>query len=201
MMRPVRKPLPPKAAPDRCGAAPAEASAFAECVIVGRVGTPYGVKGWLRILSFTLPPSNLLQYRPWRLRLPQGPGGSDAAGRWDECDLRTVQPHGEGFIASFSGVGDRDAALGLAGAEIGVPAGCLPPLPADEFYWRDLIGLRVLNLNGAELGMVQRLLPTGGHDVLVVQGDGEALIPFVDLYVVDVRVEEGCIRVDWDGLD
>ena len=201
MMRPVRKRLPPTKTPDRYGAQLADAAASAGVVAVGQVGAPYGVRGWLRIVSFTLPPSNLLNYRPWHLRLPQGSGKADGRGRWDRCDLRTLKPHGEGFIASFFGVADRDAALRLSGAEIGVPAGSLPPLPADEFYWRDLIGLRVLNQRGKELGLVERLLPTGGHDVLVVQGGAEALIPFVEPYVVDVRVQEGCIHVDWDGLD
>lgn len=144
MMRPVRKRLPPTKTPDRYGAQLADAAASAGVVAVGQVGAPYGVRGWLRIVSFTLPPSNLLNYRPWRLRLPQGSGKADGWGCWDRCDLRTVKPHGEGFIASFFGVADRDAALRLSGAEIGVPAGSLPPLPADEFYWRDLIGLQVL---------------------------------------------------------
>ena len=184
--------------PDLAADEPADASAAAQFVAVGRVGGPYGVRGWLRIVSFTVPPANLLNYRPWSLRLPQRPA---AWGCWRPCNLGVAKAHGEGFIASFGGVADRSAAMRLSGAQVGVPVSSLPPLPEDEFYWRDLIGLRVLNHNGDELGLVQRLLPTGGHDVLVVRGGAaEVLIPFVEVYVTEVRPEEGCIRVRWEGL-
>ena len=170
----------------------------ADMVVIGQVGGPYGVRGWVHVLSFTAPPAGLLSYAPWHLRLKRDAGAPDA---WCLRDRAAAKTHGEGFVASFDRIGDRSAALQLAGAEIGVTADRLPPLSEDEFYWRDLIGLRVLNNNGDELGLVQRLLPTGGHDVLVVRGGAaEVLIPFVEVYVTEVRPEEGCIRVRWEGL-
>ena len=197
-MRPVRKRLPQRRTADHCGAALAAAPASAEVVAIGQVGAPYGVRGWLHIVSFTAPPSNLLNYQPWQLRLARG---ADAWDCWRPCALEAVKAHGEAYVASFADIQDRGAAVRLAGAQIGVPASSLPPLQEDEFYWRDLIGLRVLNQNGEDLGVVERLLPAGGHDVMVVRGAAELLIPFVDVYVTDVRLDEGCIRIEWEGMD
>ena len=169
-------------------------------VTVGRVGGAYGVQGWVRVVSFTDPPSNLLDYQPWHLR-KQGTGG--AVPCWQLQPAEAVKPHRDGFVARFPDVGDRDAALRLAGAEIGVPAASLPAPGEGEFYWRDLIGLRVVDQNGKELGVVRRLLPTGVHDVMAIEGgeDGgeEVLIPFVSAHVRAVRIQNGVIEVDWQA--
>ena len=169
-------------------------------VTVGQVGGAYGVRGWVRIVSFTDPPSNLLGYQPWHLRLA-GAGCGEPG--WHLCSAQAVRPHRDGFVARFAKVADRDAALRLAGAEIGVPQDRLPAPGEDEFYWRDLIGLRVVDQHGAELGVVRRLMPTGGHDVMAIQGRDaggeELLIPFVSAHVGAVRIEAGVIEVDWEA--
>lgn len=170
----------------------------ADMVVIGQVGGPYGVRGWVHVLSFTEPPAGLLGYAPWHLRLKREAG---AWGTWRRHDREAAKAHGEGFVASFGRIGDRNAALRLAGAEIGVTADRLPPLSEDEFYWRDLIGLRVLNQHGEALGEVRRLMSNGAQDVLVVGGDAETLIPFVSAHVAEVRLQEGCIHVHWEGLD
>ncbi len=169
-------------------------------VTVGQVGGAYGVQGWVRIVSFTDPPSNLLDYQPWHLRVR----GTDAGeSRWRPCPAQDIRPHRGGFVARFREVADRDAAARLSGAEIAVPQACLPAPGDGEFYWRDLIGLRVVDQNGVELGMVGRLMPTGVHDVLVVQGGrqggAEVLIPFVNAHVRAVRVQDGVIAVHWQA--
>ena len=167
----------------------------ADMVVIGQVGGPYGVRGWVHVLSFTVPAAGLLGYAPWHLRLKR------EAGAWRLHDREAAKAHGEGFVASFGRIADRNAALQLAGAEIGVTADCLPPLSDEEFYWRDLIGLRVLNQRGEALGTVRCLLSNGAQDVLVVGGDAETLIPFVSAHVAQVRQQEGCIHVRWEGLD
>ena len=169
-------------------------------VTVGQVGGAYGVQGWVRIVSFTDPPSNLLDYQAWHLRVKREDGQNP---RWQPCLAQAIRPHGDGFVARFREVADRDAALQLSGAEIGVPQACLPAPGDGEFYWRDLIGLRVVDQDGMELGVVGQLMPTGVHDVLVVQGGGgggqEVLIPFVSAHVGAVRIQDGVIEVHWEA--
>ncbi|MCY4215027.1 MAG: ribosome maturation factor RimM [Gammaproteobacteria bacterium] len=169
-------------------------------VTVGQVGGAYGVQGWVRIVSFTDPPSNLLDYQPWHLR-EQGADGRES--RWQPRPAEAIRPHRGGFVARFREVADRDAAARLSGVEIAVPKACLPAPGEGEFYWRDLIGLRVVDQNGVELGVVEQLMPTGVHDVLVVQGRGqggaEVLIPFVNAHVGAVRVRDGVIEVHWQA--
>ena len=169
-------------------------------VTVGQVGGAYGVQGWVRIVSFTDPPSNLLDYQPWHLRL-KGAGRGEP--RWQPFPAEAIRPHGDGFVARFREVGDRDAALRLSGAEIAIPEASLPAPDAGEFYWRDLVGLQVLDQNGVELGVVRRLIPTGVHDVMVIEGGevggDEVLIPFVNAHVGAVRIQDGVIEVHWEA--
>jgi len=169
-------------------------------VTVGQVGGAYGVQGWVRIVSFTDPPSNLLDYQPWHLRVRAADGRESG---WQPCSAQDIKTHRGGFVARFREVADRAAAARLRGAEIAVPHACLPASGDGEFYWRDLIGLRVVDQNGVELGVVGRLMPTGVHDVLVVQGarqgGAEVLIPFVKAHVGAVRVQDGVIEVHWQA--
>jgi 16S rRNA processing protein RimM len=108
--------------------------------------------------------------------------------------------HGRGVIAKLAGVDEREAAAALKGAEVAVARASLPQAPAGEYYWADLQGLRVINLQGEELGRVSHLLETGANDVLVVRGERERLIPFVAAYVVKVDLAGGELVVDW-GAD
>ena len=164
-------------------------------VVVGVVGAPFGVKGWAHVTSYTDPPGNLLDYGPWQLR---GETGTNDPG-WAPIEVE-AQRHGGGLIARFSGVRDRDAAVDLRGAGIGVSAGVFPVPEHGEYYWRDLIGSAVVNRAGRRLGEVQRLFATPAHDVLVVVDDqGERLIPFVSEWVVAVIPECRRVVVDWQA--
>lgn len=162
-----------------------------EVVVVARVAGAYGVRGWVRVQSFTDPAENLLEYDPWLLK---GDGGWRPAGR---LQART---QGQGLVAQFEGVSDRDAAEALNNALIGVPASSLPTTAADEYYWRDLVGLSVLAADGTRLGRVVEMLATGANDVMVVSlepGGERELIPFDRRYVPEVDLERGFVRVDW----
>ncbi len=161
-----------------------------EMVVVGRLGTPFGVKGWVHVSSFTDPPENLLAYRPWNLRRRSG---------WQAVQVEAVKPHQKGFVALLDGVSDRDAAFAFNGAEIGVSSDVLPAPSPGEYYWKDLIGLRAERMDGALLGQVESLLETGAHDVLVIKGErGEVLVPFVDAVVKEVDIVAGRLVADWD---
>ena len=160
----------------------------AALVVVGRIGAPHGIAGAVRVASFTQPPENLLDYAPWMVRCADGfvVMTRDSA-RWQ----------GQNLIVRLTGVNDRDAALALRGRDIAVPRSALPKLAPDEgFYWHDLIGMSVVDSVRGPLGEVRDLLETGAHDVLVI-GDGDLLIPFVDAFVTEVDQAERIIRVTW----
>ena len=164
-------------------------------VLVGLVGAPFGVKGWAHVRSYTDPPDNLLGYAPWQLRAETGTDGTG----WTPLEVE-AQRHGDGLIARFAGVGDREAVVELRGRGIGVSASALPTPEQGEYYWRDLIGSEVVNKAGVPIGEVQRLFATPAHDVLVVVDDvGERLIPFVSEWVVAVLPERARVVVDWEA--
>lgn len=161
-----------------------------ELVIVGRVGAPHGVDGAVRVRSATQPPENIERYRPWLV------GDGEC---FREVVVERLEPYRDGYLARLAGVDDRDRAQALSGALIAVPRSALPSLEAGrEYYWQDLIGLAVRQVDGTPLGRVTNLLETGANDVLIVQdGRLERLIPFVEAFVVAVDLPEGCIVVDW----
>ncbi|MCC5860100.1 MAG: ribosome maturation factor RimM [Ectothiorhodospiraceae bacterium] len=159
-------------------------------IVLGRIGGPHGVKGWVRIQSFTDPRENILSYPRWFL----GRGA-----QWAAYELSDGRMQGKSVVALLSGVESREAAESLKGREIAVPRDELPPLPEGEYYWADLIGLRVRTVDGVDLGVVDHLIQTGANDVLVVRGDRERLIPMVvGQYVKRVDLDAGRMDVDWD---
>ena len=144
----------------------------------------------MRVFSYTQPRENIVYYRPWYL---------NREGEWQEHELAEGRVHGKGVVARLAGCENRDQAGSLIGTEVGIRRGQLPATRPGEYYWSDLLGLKVVTLNGALLGTVDHLLETGANDVLVVRGEREHLIPFVMERVVDeVDLEAGEIRVDWD---
>lgn len=163
-----------------------------DVVVIGHIGGAYGVKGWVHVVSYTDPPGNLLSYRPWSLQQV------DERDAWRPMDCSAVRSHGDGFVAMFEGVQDRERAQLLKGSRIGVAAHRLPAVDDGEFYWRDLIGQTVVNQRGETLGCVERLIETGARDVLVIRGQRETLIPFVEQFVIEVDIDKRMIRVDWD---
>ncbi|MDD9819025.1 MAG: ribosome maturation factor RimM [Gammaproteobacteria bacterium] len=160
-------------------------------VTLGRINGLYGVRGGVRVFSHTRPPENILAYRDWLLC---GDDGSMQAIR-----ARGAR-HGRGLVAYLDGVTDREQARALLGARIAVPRAALPPPAAGEYYWHDLIGLRVRDRQGRGLGRIERLLETGAQDVLQVIGEREYLIPWVPGSVVElVDLQAGVVRVCWEA--
>ena len=155
---------------------------------MGRVTAPHGVRGWIRVRAFTESADGLANYPRWWL------GGQ--AG-WVSWHVEAVEPHRQGLAAKLEGCEDREAAAALAKFDIAVPREALPKVEADQFYWDDLIGLAVSNVEGVGLGTVTSLLETGANDVLVVTGERERLIPFVAPVIVEVDLAGARLRVDW----
>lgn len=158
---------------------------------MGRVLGPFGVRGWVKLKTFTENLENLAGYPTWWVTV---------AGNEKPMRLEDVEIHSSHMVAKLAGVDDRDQAFALRGAEVSIPREALPPAEEGEFYWADLVGLDVVNLQGEHLGQVIDLLETGANDVLVVKGDRERLLPYVDAIVLEVNLAESKIRVDW-GLD
>jgi 16S rRNA processing protein RimM len=160
----------------------------ADLVIMGRVIGPRGIKGWIKIKTFTEFPDSLADFESWWLNQ----GGSWRLHAVEESELVHL-----GFSAKLQGCEDRNAAELLRGMEIALPRSALP-MDADSIYWVDLIGLSVANEAGESLGTVDSLMETGANDVLVVKQDGkEQLIPYTERTVVSVDLAAKRIVVDW----
>jgi 16S rRNA processing protein RimM len=164
--------------------------ALRQPVILGRVVGLFGVRGWVKVHSYTEPREALLEYRGWLL-------GRD--GDWQQVDVAEGRQHGKGIVVRLQGIEDRDAAAELLGSDIGVDRDALPEAEDGRYYWADLEGLTVVHRDGTELGKVAYLMATGANDVLVVDGPVERLIPFVpETVILDVDLAAGVIRVDWE---
>jgi 16S rRNA processing protein RimM len=159
-------------------------------LIVGRVGSPYGVKGWNHVASFTDPPEQILNYQPWHLTL---------SGKTQTVKITNSRKHGKSVVVQFTNCTDRDKAHMFTGAEIAIDAKQLPSLPSDEYYWTDLIGLTVITTQGQILGTIQQFLATGSNDVFVVTGDKRRLLPYLmNQVVLEIDLAKKIMRVDWD---
>ncbi len=162
-----------------------------EYVPVGKISGAFGVKGWVKIYSFTDPRENILSYSPLYL---------SRKGVWVEVKVVEGRLQGKGVVMSLDGVTDRDQVLPLVGVELAIAKTQLKPAGKDEYYWSDLIGMTVVNAQQEQLGQVDSLLENGVHDVLVVVNIDkiERLIPFVlDDIVELVDLNNKIIRVDW----
>lgn len=161
-------------------------------VLVGRMHGAFGVRGEIKLESFTDPKPSVLRYQPWTLR--------DAQGNERTLDGARGRETAKGVVATLPGVDDRDAAEALRGTEVWVPRSALPAPQPGEYYWVDLEGLRVVNLDGVAFGTVSHLFSTGANDVVVVQGERERMLPFLQPDVVrSVDFDAGLVTVDWDA--
>ncbi|WP_241607843.1 ribosome maturation factor RimM [Rosenbergiella australiborealis] len=166
-------------------------------LVLGKLGAPYGIRGWLKVFSSTENAESIFDYQPWFIH---------HAGKWQLIELESWRHHNQDLIIKVKGIDDRDAAAQLTNAEISVNAADLPALDNGDYYWKDLMGCKVVNLQGYEMGKVIDLMETGSNDVLVVKanlkdafGAKERLIPFLDEQVIrKVDLATSTIEVDWD---
>ena len=168
---------------------------------VGYVSGPFGITGQIRVTPFSTDADALLSVKSWWLDKPS----------LQSVQVRTAKLHGGDVVATLVGLSGRDAAEALKGAAVSIPRSAFPQLPADEFYWSDLIGLAVVNLAGEALGSVTdmmhngaqsilRITPVSAGGVVTAEQAPERLIPFVDQFVKTVDQTTKTITVDW-GLD
>lgn len=157
-------------------------------VALGYISAIHGIKGWVKIHSWTRPIEAILGYQPWLLGEEHKP-----------VTIVDGRKQGKSLVALLPGVDDREQASVFVGQKIFVHREQLPETDPDEYYWSDLEGLEVYTLGGQILGRVDRLMETGANDVLVIHGQREHLVPFIQgQFVKRIDLEAGRIDVDWD---
>jgi len=166
--------------------------------VVARITGAHGIKGWVKVHSYTQPAENVFSYKPWWVKLD---------GCWRELETDSFRAQGKGMVAHLRGVDDRNKAEGFSGLDVCVLREQFEALADNEHYWYQLEGLQVYSLVGTArvlLGEVSGFLETGANDVLVVKGTDdsidrqERLIPYVDQYLLKIDTDAGEILVDWD---
>ncbi len=168
-----------------------------DLVVLGKFGAVYGINGWLKVNSYTDIPEGIFDYTPWQIQLQ---------GNWRQVQISSKKRHGNGLIVKLAEVSDRDQAQLYVNADIAVERSALPQLAEGDYYWRDLMGMAVVNEAGYHLGEVVDMMETGSNDVLVVKanksdafGKTERLLPFLtDSVIKEVNNAERRILVDWD---
>lgn len=189
-------------------------NAFSACELapdaieLGNIAAPWGIKGWFKVHAHSASPEALFHARDWYL-LPSSKPPRSVAGKPASAPLftgcvririREIKPHGDGIVAQAAGVDERTITEALQGSRIFIPRSKFPPPKKGEFYWVDLLDMRVVNRQGETLGLVNDLISTGPQTVLVIRHEEtgvERLIPFVDAYIDAVDQPERRIRVDW----
>lgn len=167
-----------------------------DLIVLGKITSVHGVRGEVKIYSFTDPIDNLLDYPHWTLK-------RDAEVK--QVEMLSGRLQGKVLVAKLKGLDDREVARTFAGFDICVPRALLPDLAEDEFYWYQLEGLKVIDQLGQLLGKIDHLLETGANDVMVVKpcadslDDRERLLPYTVQCVLKVDLAAGEMQVDWDA--
>jgi len=172
----------------------AEQDSIEELIALGKVSGVFGVKGWVKVHSYTDPREKIVEYSSLMVK---------HQGQWQEVKPTGGKRQGKTVVIKLTGVDDRNEAELYIGDEIAIRQQQLEQLSEGEYYWRQLEGLNVRTTDGVELGKVHHLLETGANDVLVVrdanEGKRERLIPFtIGHAVVEVDLSAQKITVDWD---
>lgn len=168
-----------------------------EWLVLGKLTSAYGVKGWVKVYSYTEPMENIGSYSPiW----------AERNGQRQKVEFEHLKPHGKGLVAKIKGCDGREQTPQYTGAMLVVKKDQLAELETGDYYWSDLVGLTVTNEQGENLGKVHHLIETGSNDVLVVKGNEssidkkERLIPYLpEQVVLKVDLENQQIDVDWDS--
>lgn len=159
-------------------------------ITVGKIGSTYGVRGWLRVQTYTEFNESILEYSPWYL---------NKGNVWTPVVIEQGKRHGKEIIVKLADVNTPEEARLLTGKLVAIPRSDLPPLKENEYYWSDLVGLTVINKAGTILGKVIYLMETGSNDVMVVKGEKEVAIPYLpDRVVLNVDLQKQEILVDWE---
>lgn len=162
-------------------------------VVIGRFGAPHGIRGDIRVHSFTDPLLQIIKYQPWQVSL---------RGQPVPVEITRHQQHNDQLIVHIKGFDDRDEVRCFTNLDIAVPRESLPETNENEHYWHDLIGLAVVNINGEEMGVITAIFATGSNDVIVIEKDGkESYIPYLNTVVLNIDHNQRRMQVDWEPLE
>lgn len=168
-----------------------------ESVVLGQIGRIHGIKGWLKLTSFTTPIENILDYSQFEVNIE---------GQAQRLEIDECRRQNKALLVHFKGYDDPETAKQLTGIELSINSEELPPLESGEFYWHQLQGLKVINQHDHLFGRVSNLLETGANDVLVVAAnnesidDRERLIPYLlDSVITKIDLLNETITVDWEA--
>ena len=158
-------------------------------ITIGKFGRPHGIVGWLRLISFTDPRENIFHYPQWFIETEQ---------QWQPLPYQDYEIQPQQFLVKLADCHTPEQAARYTNKSIAIPREELPALSEDEYYWSDLEGLTVINTQGITLGKIDHLLATGANDVMVVKGEKEILIPYINSVLRKIDLKQGRILVDWD---
>ncbi len=158
-------------------------------LLIGKINGFFGIKGWVKIFSYTEPKVNILSYQPWWLFEDDS---------WKSYKILDGREQSKTIVVQLEGVNDRNQSQKFIGRDIYIDKSQLPELTDGQFYWHELTGFHVINLEKVELGKVDYLVDTGANHVLVVKGDKEHWIPYIEPFLVSIEKDTKKIIVDWD---
>lgn len=159
-------------------------------IVIGKFGAAHGVKGWVKLHSFTQPLDNIFQYQPWHFVQ------NDIPRTLTPIDCKT---HPDFFVVKFDGIDDPETARTLTHLTITIGRDQLPALPVDEYYYADLEGLDVYTAEQTYLGKIDHLFSAGAGDVIAVRGEEKQhLVPYLSQYILSVDLTTRRMQVNWD---
>ena len=171
-----------------------------DIVVMGQIGAPFGVKGWVKIFADTEHPDSLFDYPVWYIETPKG---------WQAFEIENAELHTKNLVAKLAGIDDHNLAETFRNRKLGVPRSAMPEPEEGEYYWSDLVGMEVVNCQGVVLGRIEDLISTGAHEVLCVRAESESgqggssgrerLLPFIASVVKTVDMQARSVCVDWQA--
>lgn len=162
-----------------------------QLINIGKISGVFGIKGWVKIFSHTSSRIDIVTYSPWLLKKQD---------KLFSVKVIKGQLQSKNVVAQLENIDDRDKALECVGADIFIQKNQLPALKENEYYWSDLIGLTVQNLEQITLGQITGMMETGSNDVLIVKGERERAIPFLqDVNIKNIDLVARIMIVDWDA--
>ncbi|MCA0402625.1 MAG: ribosome maturation factor RimM [Proteobacteria bacterium] len=159
-------------------------------IVIGRFGRAHGVKGLVTVHSFTHPRDNILGYTDWHAYISK---------QWQPINITSLEANTKSILARVEGYALREQVASLTNIEIAIKRSQLPELEPGEYYWHDLVGMQVVNLQGMILGNIIEMLGTGANDVMIIEGEKRRLVPYLPgTYVINIDKDRRLITVDWD---
>lgn len=158
-------------------------------VTLGKIVGHFGVKGWLKVLSYTKPREQIKKYQEIKI---------DNDHLKSDFKLEAWKIHGNHVLLKIEKFDNRDDACVFINSQIIIDRKNLPNLTEGQYYWNDLEGMEVQGIDGNKIGKVSHMIETGSNDVMVME-DNKELIPFIFGQVVKkVDIEKNLIEVDWN---